>query len=179
MHGGRIHLSRILPTVDEKIISYRVKESPINVKASLTTSDVMWLIDVNSMKLECFEGTIPPYAILSHTWKEAELTFRDFQKYWGEVQKMKGSQKIECACKQARQDHLQYVWADVCCIDKSSSSELSEAINSMLLTAEVINSMLLTVRSHPRDNALNVLEKPSTQTPFPQRVPNSGLVKSS
>jgi hypothetical protein len=33
--------------------------------------------------------------------------------------------------KQAAQDGLQYFWADTCCIDKTSSAELSEAINSM------------------------------------------------
>ncbi|KAK4183351.1 hypothetical protein QBC35DRAFT_114727 [Podospora australis] len=29
------------------------------------------------------------------------------------------------------QDHLDYIWIDTCCIDKSSSAELQEAINSM------------------------------------------------
>ncbi|KAF2201152.1 hypothetical protein GQ43DRAFT_448996 [Delitschia confertaspora ATCC 74209] len=38
---------------------------------------------------------------------------------------------IISACQQARQDNLAYVWIDTCCIDKSSSAELSEAINSM------------------------------------------------
>jgi hypothetical protein len=33
--------------------------------------------------------------------------------------------------KQAASDGLQYIWVDTCCIDKSSSAELSEAINSM------------------------------------------------
>lgn len=28
-------------------------------------------------------------------------------------------------------DEIQYTWVDTCCIDKSSSAELSEAINSM------------------------------------------------
>jgi hypothetical protein len=91
----------------------------------------MWLIDIESMTLKSFEGTIPPYAILSHTWKKNELTFRDFQRGWEAAQKIKGSQKIEYTCDQAKRDNLQYVWADVCCIDKSSSAELSEAINSM------------------------------------------------
>lgn len=34
-------------------------------------------------------------------------------------------------CHRALQDGFQYVWIDTCCIDKSSSAELSEAINSM------------------------------------------------
>lgn len=36
-------------------------------------------------------------------------------------------------CNQAKKDGLQYAWIDTCCIDKSSSAELQEAINSMFL----------------------------------------------
>ena len=32
------------------------------------------------------------------------------------------------ACKVAREAGYQYIWIDSCCIDKASSSELSEAI---------------------------------------------------
>ncbi|KAE9371893.1 hypothetical protein N431DRAFT_317458, partial [Stipitochalara longipes BDJ] len=39
--------------------------------------------------------------------------------------------KIDGCCEKALQDGLRYVWVDTCCIDKSSSAELSEAINSM------------------------------------------------
>lgn len=35
------------------------------------------------------------------------------------------------ACRQTLADNLKYIWVDTYCIDKSSSSELSEAINSM------------------------------------------------
>lgn len=35
------------------------------------------------------------------------------------------------ACVVARRDGFRYIWIDSCCIDKTSSSELSEAINSM------------------------------------------------
>jgi hypothetical protein len=37
------------------------------------------------------------------------------------------------ACKLASGDGLAYVWVDTCCIDKSSSAELTEAINSMFV----------------------------------------------
>lgn len=35
------------------------------------------------------------------------------------------------ACKQAQKHGLNYLWVDTNCIDKTSSAELSEAINSM------------------------------------------------
>lgn len=44
----------------------------------------------------------------------------------------KGYAKIEKTCEIARTKYgLNYAWVDTCCIDKSSSAELSEAINSM------------------------------------------------
>ena len=48
-----------------------------------------------------------------------------------ELKRKKGFQKIEYTCSQAAKDGLEYCWVDTCCIDKSSSAELSEAINSM------------------------------------------------
>jgi len=91
----------------------------------------MWLINVHTSELESFEGTDkPPYAILSHRWEDEEVSFKDFRKrrYDG----MKGWAKIEQCCKQAlHHNDLSYVWVDTCCIDKRSSSELSEAVNSM------------------------------------------------
>lgn len=43
----------------------------------------------------------------------------------------KGHAKIKGCCELAQLQKLNYVWIDTCCIDKSSSAELSEAINSM------------------------------------------------
>jgi hypothetical protein len=73
----------------------------------------------------------PSYAILSHTWEadDQEVTFQDFANGVG-INKL-GYGKIRFCGEQARKDGLQYFWVDSCCIDKSSSAELQEAINSM------------------------------------------------
>lgn len=72
----------------------------------------------------------PPYAILSHTWREGEeVTFKDLIE--GTGQEKAGYEKIRFCGQQAERDGLQHFWLDTCCIDKSSSAELSEAINSM------------------------------------------------
>ncbi|KAK1834432.1 vegetative incompatibility protein HET-E-1 [Podospora conica] len=42
-----------------------------------------------------------------------------------------GFTKISYACGQAARDGYQYLWVDTCCIDKSSSAELSESLNSL------------------------------------------------
>jgi hypothetical protein len=77
-----------------------------------------------------FADKIPQkYAILSHTWEAEEVTFEDLQN--GTRTKKAGYDKIRFCGEQARRDGLQYFWVDTCCIDKSSSAELSEAINSM------------------------------------------------
>jgi hypothetical protein len=76
----------------------------------------------------------PTYAILSHTWNVVEgdvmeVSYQDILS--GRAKSNKGYGKIEGCCKQALADRIEYVWLDTCCIDKTSSSELSEAINSM------------------------------------------------
>jgi hypothetical protein len=73
----------------------------------------------------------PPYAILSHTWgrDSEELTFKDLIEDTGKDKI--GYQKLQFCAKQAAADGLQYFWIDTCSIDKTSSAELSEAINSM------------------------------------------------
>jgi hypothetical protein len=42
-----------------------------------------------------------------------------------------GWAKVEGACRLALEYGCDHVWIDTCCIDKSSSAELQEAINSM------------------------------------------------
>jgi hypothetical protein len=74
---------------------------------------------------------IPPYTILSHTWgpDTEEVTFKDITDGTGTSKA--GYNKIRFCADQTRRDELQYFWVDTCCIDKSNSTELSEAINSM------------------------------------------------
>lgn len=47
------------------------------------------------------------------------------------ARQMKGYTKIQATCEIALKQGIRYAWIDTCCIDKSSSAELSEAINSM------------------------------------------------
>jgi hypothetical protein len=74
---------------------------------------------------------IPEYAILSHTWgaDTEEVTFRDLTVGTGKSKA--GYDKIRFCGEQAGRDGVEYFWIDTCCIDKSNSTELAEAINSM------------------------------------------------
>jgi hypothetical protein len=92
----------------------------------------MRLLKADSPELELVEffgDRIPEYAILSHTWGDDEVLYQDLQ--IGEYRQKLGYVKIRYICDQARRDDLHWCWVDTCCIDKSSSAELSEAINSM------------------------------------------------
>ncbi|KAI3319068.1 HET-domain-containing protein [Xylariaceae sp. AK1471] len=90
----------------------------------------MRLLNVESRCLrEFFDSDIPEYAILSHTWGEEEVSFQDLEKP-DHKQKI-GYTKIDRCCRQAEADELEWIWVDTCCINKDSSAELSEAINSM------------------------------------------------
>jgi len=71
------------------------------------------------------------YAILSHTWDLDEVVFQDVQSWMVRYTRKLGWKKIDYCCRQARQDGIDWTWMDTVCIDKSSSAELSEAINSM------------------------------------------------
>jgi hypothetical protein len=102
----------------------------------------MRLINVKTLELEDFLGeNVPKYAILSHTWGPDEVSFQDFALVRSchssqaaaaaLVEERSGYKKILGCCAQAGRDGYPYVWVDTCCIDKTSSAELSEAINSM------------------------------------------------
>lgn len=89
----------------------------------------MRLIGAQTCQLVEYTGEVPAYAILSHRWEDDEITFADLNE--GQFTGRKAHFKLRGACQQALKDDLQWLWCDTCCIDKSSSSELSEAINSM------------------------------------------------
>jgi hypothetical protein len=93
----------------------------------------MRLLNNSSLRLESFfDSAIPEYAILSHTWGKEEILFDDIHDSTKPLPiHKKGFAKLQGSCDQARRDGYGYIWIDTWCIDKSSSAELSEAINSM------------------------------------------------
>lgn len=90
----------------------------------------MRLLNTESRELEEFgDDKIPLYAILSHTWGDHEITFHDVERRNADTKA--GYEKIRQTCSIVAAHGFKYVWIDTCCIDKTSSAELSEAINSM------------------------------------------------
>ena len=104
----------------------------------------MWLLSTNRAELEFFSGPDDEallkaggYAILSHVWHGEEQSFQDVQALRArstisnDTPRSRVSTKIRKCCELAERHGFHWVWIDTCCIDKTSSAELSEAINSM------------------------------------------------
>ncbi|KAF5491531.1 Vegetative incompatibility protein HET-E-1 [Colletotrichum siamense] len=88
----------------------------------------MRLLPTSKLQLSEFIADPPYYAILSHTWADEEVLFSDLQ---ADLSLKSGWAKVTGACCVAKDLGYEWIWIDTCCIDKSSSAELSEAINSM------------------------------------------------
>ena len=119
----------------------------------------MRLLNSSTLRLlDCSPNRIPSYAILSHTWREDgdEVLFADMER--DSAKSKAGYHKIRDACKKAAAAGLGHIWIDTCCIDKSSSAELSEAINSMYSwyqRADICYAYLADVSSNADIETLN------------------------
>ncbi|KAM5533026.1 hypothetical protein V8D89_013294 [Ganoderma adspersum] len=106
----------------------------------------MWLLITDRAELREFHGPDDPqlqgdggYAILSHVWEGKEQTFKEIKDLRAICAKEgknanprdRASVKVRQCCIIASSHGCKWIWNDTCCINKDSSSELSEAINSM------------------------------------------------
>ena len=104
----------------------------------------MWLLNTSNAVLTLFDSleAIPgPYAILSHTWDRdtPEQTFQELRwqnihvsgVYQSNPRDLVRSPKIRNFCAFAETEGYAWAWADTCCIDRTSSADISEAIVSM------------------------------------------------
>lgn len=90
----------------------------------------MRLLHTTELRVQYFPSNdIPVYAIFSHTWGAEEVTLQDMENrtFIGKS----GFHKVQYCCKLAAKDGYTWIWVDTCTIDKASSAELTEAINSM------------------------------------------------
>ncbi len=111
----------------------------------------MRLLTTDTIGLQEFpDDATPRYAILSHTWGDEEVSLQDMQGDRQAIAHKKGYEKIVHCCEFSKGEGFDYVWIDTCCIDKTSSAELSEAINSMYLwyeSAEICYAYLADVEA--------------------------------
>ena len=75
-------------------------------------SEVMRLLNSLTREPTLFlsDDEIPPYAILSHTWEDEEVSLQDISHQ--EAKLKKGYNKIKYACDQALGDNIAWIWID-------------------------------------------------------------------
>ncbi|KAL4072353.1 hypothetical protein V8B97DRAFT_1870420 [Scleroderma yunnanense] len=101
------------------------------------------ITDRRTKVFQSCDSEFTEYAILSHRWIEhqgqtAEVNYdemsglaRMHEGLRDEIRQRTGYKKILDSCVQAIKDGLEWLWVDTCCIDRQSTAEISEAINSM------------------------------------------------
>ncbi|KAH7915572.1 heterokaryon incompatibility protein-domain-containing protein [Hygrophoropsis aurantiaca] len=145
------------------------------------------------------------FAMLSHRWGDGEPLFRHVDREirderCGSIYMMKapaGVQKLQHYCCTAAKCGYRWAWSDTCCIDKSSSSETQESINSMFswyrnsaLTIVHLSDMpdMAEVERIPSSPSVDSTFPPYSHEPppeprlnansdYPPPVPNSALGK--
>ncbi|KAH9902599.1 hypothetical protein C8Q73DRAFT_785263 [Cubamyces lactineus] len=98
----------------------------------------MWLLSTADLELREFNDTSQVeggYAILSHVWQDVEQSFQAILQLQSRgirsYSDLRVGFKIRESVKVAKAHGLAWLWIDTCCINKTSSSELEESINSM------------------------------------------------
>ncbi|KAI0099335.1 HET-domain-containing protein [Nemania sp. FL0031] len=122
----------------------------------------MRLLHCESLAFEEFvHADIPRYAILSHTWGDDEVSLDEMQNVSASsrLDSLKRYEKISATCRVAQEQGLDYVWIDTCCIDKSSSAELSEAINSMFAWYRNATVCYAWLSDYTQDAAFNLTDE--------------------
>ncbi|KAI5985061.1 heterokaryon incompatibility protein-domain-containing protein, partial [Pisolithus albus] len=109
----------------------------LDVEAVLSREADIQQADPEREILKELDDETTSYAILSHRWgvevgyEEMSGLMKMEERKRDEIRRRAGYQKIIRSCEQAKKDGYEWLWIDTCCIDKRSSAELSEAINSM------------------------------------------------
>ncbi|KAI4221147.1 MAG: hypothetical protein LQ349_007915, partial [Xanthoria aureola] len=114
------------------LFPYICDHALVNFAANVNIMRLLVNREDGDLSLEEFDDSeIPRYAILSHTWGAdgEEVSFKNLLEAAGNNKA--GYKKLSFCRDQAGRDDLNHFWVDTCCIDKSSSAELTEAINSM------------------------------------------------
>lgn len=118
---------------------FSTPQYPTSYPSSLLVS--MWLLSTSRATLKAFVSPEsvpkPGFAILSHVWGDDEQSFQDVVNIGKRCETSNKNprehvcSKIRKTCELVEKHGFDWVWIDTCCIDKTSSAELSEAINSM------------------------------------------------
>lgn len=92
----------------------------------------MRLLDTSDLTFSEFpDSRSVEYAILSHRWYDSELTHQEMLLGRFSATKQQSYEKVRSFCAVAKNHGFAWAWVDTVCIDKTSSADLQESINSM------------------------------------------------
>jgi hypothetical protein len=83
----------------------------------------MRLLNTRTWKLHEFisDDSIPPYAILSHTWDEEEVSYHQWESLSEQdLSALKGYHKIRAFGKKAAENDFEWCWVDTYVLHSSS-----------------------------------------------------------
>jgi hypothetical protein len=138
----------------------------------------MWLVNTATLELKEFGNCDRPrYAILSHTWansNDEEVSFREMYAAAtprdSRTPSKPGFHKIFKTCKIAKANGLGWAWIDTCCIQKESSAELTESINSMFQWYQDFSECYVYLEDFTLQNRLLQQVRNPLMTFFPSAV---------
>jgi hypothetical protein len=88
----------------------------------------MCFFHIKKLELKEFGGRkVLYYAILSYTWGKEEIIFQNIK--MNKAMESKGYKKVRNTCSVATTNRFEYIWIDICYINKTNNIELSEALN--------------------------------------------------
>ena len=147
------------------VITFR--ESPFSIMRLLSTSTGHFRYVDHPNDIE--------YAILSHVWDLEVQTFQEVSELQYRLQAQQSSdfflspelsEKVRNFCRVARENGYEWVWMDTCCIDKTSSSELSEAVNSVYLWYSMAKVCYVHLADVPGEDRISSDSDEETLMPF-------------
>ena len=95
----------------------------------------MRLLHTGTLELHTFPPDVadngrPPYAVLSHCWREGQLSYSEFANDRERALTLDSFSFVKKACQAAKESNIDYLWIYTICVDQSSTAEVSEAANS-------------------------------------------------
>ncbi|KAH7915217.1 heterokaryon incompatibility protein-domain-containing protein [Hygrophoropsis aurantiaca] len=121
-----IHIGT-MKLVDRQFVASYFRQTVENLSSQeLINIRVLEAVSSKSYGHRLFVREKVKYAVLSHRWRDKETSYEEMQ-----ANGIRDDDKLSQLCRIAKLHGIEFVWADTCCIDKSSSAELDESIRSM------------------------------------------------
>ncbi|KAG6331194.1 hypothetical protein ID866_7895 [Astraeus odoratus] len=139
---------RLLDTHTGRICDKTVHIS--RVEGSPRYQELLDTTPIRAMVSTCFQCK---FATLSHRWGRDEPILADIRGrsiYDSNMLETEGLRKLRMFCRTAEKNGYPWGWSDTCCINKTNSVELQQAIGSMFLWYRISGMTIVHLGDIPR-----------------------------